>query len=787
MKKQTILWAAALAFLPTLLFAQPAPCGSPAFMTSFCDQACVVCDIDGFTGRNSNTADGEVPPGFCTTTVHNAQWIAFQASSEDLTLSVSVSNCQNGNGGGGGGQNNGLEVGIYYSLDCENFELITNCDGEILPNTTQNFVTTVPLIIGQYYYFVMDGNGGDICDYTINVVEGSTEVPQLDASGPITGVFEACPSSSLTYTTPSLYGATLYDWRVNGVLLDTDTSFTYTWPAEGSYQLCVKARNVCDESTPTCQTVTIESIAPTVYVENLCGGEGFAVADTVLFLPGFYEFVYNTPADCDSVIQVTISAAPNETTILDLNICDSDTLWVGGNPYTTTGIYQENLTTWLGCDSTVNLDLFVIICEIQATVGASQVRCYGGSDGVITFSVDDGTPPFTYDWYRLGQPGPSGNGSITGINTPETLSGLPVGPYVINIQDAFGNDRVLLTDVGQPAPLDVDTEPSVYGGGFNVSCADGADGTLLASATGGLPPYSYAWSSGAATAFAQNLAAGPYTLTVTDNVGCTLTASYTLEAPNPLALFAEFNDPVCAGPLTGSITVQNAAGGIPPYLFSLNEGPYLDTASFTGLAEGPYTLSVQDANGCLLDSTVLLEAAIIPVLDLGQDTFLYLGDSIRLKPAFVSGAETYAWGQTPGLSCYDCPNPWVYIFHPMGYSLTVTSEDGCTASDSIFVDVVAIRDVYIPNAFSPNGDGINDLFNVFGGGVVKRVKSFKVFSRWGELVYEGFDFLPNNVGIGWDGSFRGKEMQGSVFAWAAEVEFLDDVVFLYKGDVVVVR
>jgi len=784
MKKTLLVWLVVVA-LPSLATAQPLPCGNPASMTSFCYNACVVCDIDGFTGINNSNTPGSLPPDFCTTTVHNAQWIAFRAASTNLTLSVSVSNCANG--GGGGGQNNGLEVAIYKSLDCQNFQMVSNCDGEILPNTTQNFTNTVPLEIGQYYFFAMDGNGGDVCQYTINVVSGSTAVPPLSTTGGITGNFNACPGSTLTYTTPYLPAATIYEWKVNGSVIGTDTSLTYTWPAVGTYQLCVQAKNVCDEATPTCQFVTIAEIPPTVYVKNLCGGDSFVVADTVLYLAGYYEWHYPTPADCDSVVQVTITAAPNQTTNLNLNICDGDTLRVGGNPYFQTGIYQENLPTWLGCDSTVNLDLFVIICEIQATVGASQVQCYGGTNGVITFSVVDGTPPFTYDWYRLGQPGPNGAGTISGINLPETLTGLPVGTYVINIQDAFGNDRVLLTDVGQPTPLTVTATPSAYGGGFNVSCFGGSDGSLLANAGGGLPPYSYAWSAGAMSALAPNLSAGNYTLTVTDGVGCTLTATYPLTQPNPLLLAALFNDPVCEGPLTGSITAQSVAGGIPPYAYSLNGSAFASVASFTDLPEGTYTLSVQDANGCRLDSVVQLEAAIIPILELGGALTLELGDSLRIKPEVAIGAELYAWGQTPGLSCYNCPMPWVYIFQPMGYTLTVTSEDGCTASDSIFVNVNATRDVYIPNAFSPNGDGINDLFSVFGGAEVKEVKSLDVFDRWGEHVFSLRNFAPNQPGIGWDGFFKGKQMQGSVFAWTAEVTFLDDVVIRYKGDVVLVR
>jgi gliding motility-associated-like protein len=633
----------------------------------------------------------------------------------------------------------------------------------------------------------MDGNGGDVCNYNINVVSGSTEVPSLSATGPITGVMNACPGSELTYTTPSILGATIYEWTVNGNFVDADTSLTYTWPAEGTYQLCVKARNVCDEATPTCQFVNINEIEPTVYTQHLCGGDSFMVADTVIYLPGFYEWHYPTPADCDSVVQAFITAAPNQVTNLGLNICEGDTLWVGGNPYTQTGLFQENLSTWLDCDSTVNIDLFTIVCEIQANIGASQVQCYGGSDGIVTFSVEDGTPPFTYDWYRLGQPGPSGNGTLSGVNVLGTLTGLPVGTYVINIHDTFGNDAVVLTDLGQPTPVTVAADASQYGGGYNVSCNNGADGSLLASAGGGLPPYTYAWSSGSNTALASNLAAGDYTVTVTDQALCTLTASYTLDAPNPLLLAALFNDPVCEGPFTGNIVAQSVAGGIPPYYYSLNGSPFSDSTSYTDLGEGSYTLSVQDANGCQLDSTVQLEAAIIPVLDLGADTSIFLGDSLRLRPEVVIGAEQYAWNMTPGLSCYDCPNPWVYIFHPMSYTLSVTSEDNCTTSDSIRVDVIPRRRVYVPNAFSPNGDGVNDLLTVFAGGEAFRVKSFNVYSRWGDHVFNLEDFPPNNPGIGWDGNFKGEEMQGAVFAWTAEVVFLDEEVLLLKGDVMVVR
>ncbi|HRD81391.1 MAG TPA: hypothetical protein PLL53_11585, partial [Saprospiraceae bacterium] len=147
-----------LLLLPALLIAQPMPCGPNAAMTSTCAPACVVCDINGFTGRNNSTVQGQAPPGFCTTVVHHMQWIAFIAGSTNLTLRVDVFGCQQGQG---------LEIGIYQTSNCNTFSPVSNCNTNAANNNAAFFTNTVPLVIGQYYYFVMDGSANDICNYTV--------------------------------------------------------------------------------------------------------------------------------------------------------------------------------------------------------------------------------------------------------------------------------------------------------------------------------------------------------------------------------------------------------------------------------------------------------------------------------------------------------------------------------------------------------------------------------------------------------------------------------------------
>ena len=181
--------------------AQPSICVDPVEMTSLCEDACIICDIDGFEGRHDSNVNGWLPPDFCTTTVHNAQWIAFQAGSENLTIELQVSACS---------LTYGLEITIYEGINCENFKKVANCLGSVHNNTTATISNTEPLTIGQYYYLVMDGNGGDNCNWKLTVTEGTTEVDPLEESGEILGDDIACINQLQTYQVDFPIGATVF-------------------------------------------------------------------------------------------------------------------------------------------------------------------------------------------------------------------------------------------------------------------------------------------------------------------------------------------------------------------------------------------------------------------------------------------------------------------------------------------------------------------------------------------------------------------------------------------------
>jgi gliding motility-associated-like protein len=173
----------------------------------------------------------------------------------------------------------------------------------------------------------------------------------------------------------------------------------------------------------------------------------------------------------------------------------------------------------------------------------------------------------------------------------------------------------------------------------------------------------------------------------------------------------------------------------------------------------------------------------------GLDTTIQLGDSVLISATIASAPEGYtlAWTPATALSCDSCLQTWAMPFVTTQYTLTWSDSNGCTGFDRITVEVTPERRVFIPNAFSPNDDGLNDVFMVYGGSGVYRINDFQIFDRWGELLFSRTDFFPNDPLNGWDGMFKGKMMNPGAYVYFVEVEFVDGRVLMYKGDINLIR
>lgn len=767
-----------LLLLPCWIFAQPVPCTEqPPEMTSFCEDACIICDIDGFTGRHESNVSGMAPPDFCTFVVHNAQWIAFIAGSVDLTIQIEVSNCQQGFG---------LEVGLYEGIDCQNFRMISTCWGgtntPISTGMSRQFSNNEPLVVGQYYYLVMDGAFGDNCDWTFNVLEGSTQVAPLMDAPVIEGPTNICPEVISTYTTPGLNGGTEFSWTIDGVEVSTTDSVEVDWQASGLYELCLTVSNACDEAPRSCRSIVVQPIPDTVLDEVVCEGECFALTEDIdICDAGFYEYNFPTSEGCDSLVFVNLTVFESTETQLTAVICEGDSLFIGGTPYFTTDVHTTILENYLGCDSTVILDLTTVICEIEGLVSEVPIICNGETNGQVVFSVTNGTPPFTYSWEQLGGPA-GGNGILNMLNANTTIAGLGVGTYLVTINDNFGNDLILIQEVTEPPTLDATIETSDFNG-FGVSCAESLDGTLTILPSGGVSPYTYQWSNGETSSSITELSAGNYAVQLTDAAGCLRSFEQLLTAPPVLQANVLFSDPDCSGGSSGFIEVLGVTGGVAPYLYGLNGGPFQSEPLFSELNTGNYTLSIEDANGCQLDTTSQLQGRVIPIVDAGADTTIDLGEQIVLRPFSDVALDNVSWQPEESLSCIGCPLPLAMPLSTTVYTVAVTSEDGCTTVDSLQVSINDVRDVFVPNAFSPNNDGVNDRLLVFGGPEVLLVRNFRVFNRWGDLVYEQSELLPNSSEGTWNGRFNGSPLDSDVYVWSAEIEFIDGLILPYAGDV----
>jgi gliding motility-associated-like protein len=198
---------------------------------------------------------------------------------------------------------------------------------------------------------------------------------------------------------------------------------------------------------------------------------------------------------------------------------------------------------------------------------------------------------------------------------------------------------------------------------------------------------------------------------------------------------------------------------------------------------------IEDVEGCFSEADITVGEPEQLLVDAGADQLISLGEDADLRAVSSALPVTYTWTPSEVLSCGDCSSPIAFPFNTTTFQVLIEDPTGCTATDEVLVSVAKLRELYIPNAFSPNGDGDNDYFTLYGGPSVERIQTLRVFDRWGNQVYEGEDIPPGTEGevLGWDGTFRGREMRSAVFTWMAEVRFIDQEVLTYKGDLTLLR
>jgi gliding motility-associated-like protein len=244
--------------------------------------------------------------------------------------------------------------------------------------------------------------------------------------------------------------------------------------------------------------------------------------------------------------------------------------------------------------------------------------------------------------------------------------------------------------------------------------------------------------------------------------------------------------PSCPGDRDGQIVLDTVLGGTAPFFYALGESPLTENTTFSGLAPGDYTVRIEDANGCTWEGMVAIPEAEGVSVELGEDITINLGGQDTIVPIIEPlPYDSIWWWPNDGK-----PEGADYIVSPTMstlYQVWVQNERGCVATDQIRVVVIDDLPVYLPNVFSPNGDEQNDVFMVFADESIQQIASFRIFDRWGDMVFEAEDFAPNDPAFGWDGTLRGYEMNSAVFAYTLEVVLADGRTEWKTGEVLLLR
>jgi gliding motility-associated-like protein len=505
-----------------------------------------------------------------------------------------------------------------------------------------------------------------------------------------------------------------YLWDVNAGNQTTPTASNLT---AGIYTLTITDNNGCVAST----SVVIEQpdafVVQGITTDPTCFGySDGSIVYTIIGGTAPYNFSWNDAANQTSNTAVDLNAGTYTVTVTDQNACSTfntytlsdpqqfnanivntpllcngdftgtatanyfnnngnvSYLWNDGNNQTTqtalglaAGTYEVTLTDGAGCIITASTTI-IEPSLLSGTIDlVNDVTCFGLSNGFANAAVSGGTAPYTFLWSN-------------GVTTP-TITNISAGNYFVEITDGNGCQIDLSTQIAQPTQLTGNIITT------NVSCYGGQNGAANLTVAGGTAPYSYQWNdlNFQTTASANNLFAGNYMVTITDDNACQLNVNTAITQPNQMVANVTVNNSNC-GQNNGSICV-NIAGGVLPHQFAWNDPLQQTSACALNLLAGTYTISVTDANNCVYDSIINVNDVVGPTV-----TFNNLIDPScngftdgEINMTVTGGTlpyQTYAWTDAQGVAVGVNNSSQITNIGHGCYTLTVIDDAGCLAANT---------------------------------------------------------------------------------------------------------
>ena len=544
--------------------------------------------------------------------------------------------------------------------------------------------------------------------------------------------------------------------------------------------------NLCYDDCNGSANISANGISP--YQYNWNTGQTGATQNNLC--AGTYTVTVTDFIGCTAVTSLTITQAP-ELLINFTNVhepeCDgigfgsASINAIGGTPsysynWSYGGTQQNNNTLLVGmnyitvtdsnnCQTLDSIYMPPPGTLISVVEDFNMVSCYGYCDGNINVLAQFGLEPYSYFWSN-------------GMNT-SAISNLCPGQYIVTIIDAENCVTHQQMWIHQPDSLIATATQLMPIPCFNET------GTVGVNVSGGNYPYQFNWSTGDNSNSISGLSSGIYQVTVTDSRSCQDVSEIYLSQPPELLADTAYNDMICSNVCNGSIRIF-PFGGTPPYNYNWSDD--LQTGNVNSLCEGDYYLTLTDNNGCSITKNFTINNLnYIPPVSADADKYIiFMGESSNLT-ASAPNSSSFIWTPSNSLNNNNLQNPVASPYETTLYTVRVIDSMGCSNIDTvrIFVKEILCGEPYIfvPNAFTPNGDGINDEFMVkFPIGMLTELY-FAVFNRWGEVLFETDNLYSN----GWDGSYKGAKLSTDVFVYMMKARCLDGQIYEKKGNVTLLR
>ncbi|MEM9916702.1 MAG: gliding motility-associated C-terminal domain-containing protein [Bacteroidota bacterium] len=597
-------------------------------------------------------------------------------------------------------------------------------------------------------------------------------IPRLNI---LTSQASACQGEEISFTAESLGTESATDlefiWTINGQTTHTGTSFSSNNLNDGDIiGLQLTYSDDCSDDNqvvgPNIQMTISPRIIPTIDImvshDQICEGE-------------FVTFSANgTDWGNQPVLQWNVDGQPvlfNETVFTTNTLRD-------GQQVSCSVLSNELCALNQSIESnTITVDIQQPLTPMVSIASNQMYICEGNQITLIASGINLGTQP-TYIW--------NVNGQLTQTTEPIlTIPSIVKGTQISLA--ARSSERCLSQDMAQSNVIDIEiSQPEIQILEMDGNHCGQNNGMIEIEATKGDQPFTYEWSNGQSGNFLTDLASGQYEVTATDANGCYARLTIEIE---------DINGPIITGIETTATDCDNSNGSASvavkgnsdhyQFTWRRDSGHLVSReANATQLTAGTYYLEIEDEYGCTSFDTVSLENAGDIWFDVEAPQTIELGNSTEINiTTDLNRQIAFEWLADESISCTDCDNPTVSPVNTTTYSITGINEAGCSLTKELTIRVLPVHEVYIPNAFSPNGDGQNDYFTAFSGQQVRKINYLRVFDRWGGTLFEKNNFDSNQEAEGWDGSFKGQTLKTGVYIYTFEIEFIDGHKEVISGDV----